>query len=87
MIIDTTTPKSIVTMSKPPITNSSDANTRADSRMVAPITAGTESRKEYVNAVLFSTFLNNAVAIVSPLLEIPGMIAVPCATPINKESK
>ena len=48
-----------------------------DSMKVAPITAGTDNKKEYLKAVTLSIFLNNPVATVIPLLETPGIIATP----------
>lgn len=52
------------------------------STAVSPRMAGMESRKLNLNA--FSRFnpSSNAVEIVAPLLESPGKIASPCATPM-----
>ncbi len=46
-----------------------------------------DSRNEYLNTFSFSTLLNNPVVMVTPLLEIPGIRAMPCAIPISNESK
>ena len=56
-----------------------------DSNIIAPIIAGMDNIKE--NAASFSLFTPaiNPVAIVDPLLDIPGMIAIPWAIPINIE--
>ena len=58
-----------------------------DSMIVAPIIAGTDSRNEYLKAVVLSIFLSNPVATVTPLLETPGIIAAACANPIKSESR
>jgi hypothetical protein len=54
---------------------------------IAPKTVGIESRNEYLKTFSLSTFLNNPVEIVKPLLEIPGSVAMPWATPTSSESK
>ena len=52
------------------------------SNIVAPIIAGTESRKENFTANSFLMPKSKLVEIVEPDLEIPGIIAKPCAIPI-----
>ena len=53
---------------------------------IAPKTAGIESKNEYLKTFSLFIFLNRHVEIVKPLLEIPGIVATPCAMPTSRES-
>jgi len=56
------------------------------SRIVAPSIAGIANKNENFIASSFLIPKINEVEIVEPDLDIPGMIAKPCATPIKIES-
>ena len=64
------TPKNSENISMFPVTNS------FDSMIVAPITVGTDNKNEYLKAVDLSIFLSSPVDTVTPLLEIPGIMAI-----------
>lgn len=49
----------------------------------APIIKGIDNINEYFAANSLSSFLPRAIVIVSPDLEIPGIIAIAWANPIN----
>jgi len=58
-----------------------------DSMIVAPIMAGMDSKNEYLKAVVLSIFLSSPVDIVTPLLEMPGIMAIAWFSPISSESR
>ena len=64
------TPKNSENISMFPVTNS------FDSMIVAPIMVGTDNKNEYLKAVDLSIFLSSPVDTVTPLLEMPGIIAI-----------
>ena len=57
-----------------------------NSRILAPIIAGIDRRKEYRAAVSRSRPRKSPTAMVEPDLEIPGIMAMPCISPIIKAS-
>lgn len=80
-----TIPARISIQSKPAVANLSNCLLMVKPK--APIMAGIESINENLKA--FSRFIpsKSAVAIVVPLLDMPGIMAMPCAVPIRTAAK